>query len=224
MKMLIYVIRHGETALNLESRLQGWLDVPLNENGILVARLTGEALRDVRFDRAISSPLSRAADTARLILEENGSPVFLETDDRLREIKWGSWEGLCCAEERMEVPGASFSDFFYNAMSFDGAPDGESIADVIRRTGDFFRELIADPQNDGKTILISTHGCSMRGLLHTVYEDQSDFWQGSLPPNCAVNIIAVEDGACRFEARDQVYYDRNLYHAAYADPGSAPKK
>ena len=70
MDMQIYVIRHGETAMNLESRLQGWLDEPLNENGILVAQLTGKALRDVRFDRVISSPLSRAKETARLILEE----------------------------------------------------------------------------------------------------------------------------------------------------------
>ena len=54
MDMQIYVIRHGETAMNLESRLQGWLDEPLNENGILVAQLTGKALRDVRFDRVIS--------------------------------------------------------------------------------------------------------------------------------------------------------------------------
>ena len=92
MDMQIYVIRHGETAMNLKSRLQGWLDEPLNENGMLVASLTGKALREARFDRVISSPLSRARDTARLIMEENLFPNLIETDDRLREIRWGCWE------------------------------------------------------------------------------------------------------------------------------------
>ena len=222
MDMQIYVIRHGETAMNLESRLQGWLDEPLNENGILVAQLTGKALRDVRFDRVISSPLSRAKETARLILEENRFPVPVETDDRLREIKWGSWDGLCCAPERFEIPDERFPDFFYDPMRFAGAPDGESIRDVIRRTEGFLRELISEPQNHGKTILISTHGCATRALLNMAYEDREDFWQGSLPPNCAVSIVRVVNGECRLEARDQVYYDRSLYHAAYADPGSPP--
>ena len=224
MQMLLYVVRHGETALNLESRLQGWLDTPLNENGVLVARLTGKALRDVRFDRVISSPLERAAETARLILEENDCPVPVETDDRLREIKWGSWEGLRCDTEHFEVPCAHFSDFFYEPMSFEGAADGESVRDVIRRTEAFLRELISDSRNDGRTILISTHGCATRALLNMFYENREDFWQGSLPPNCAVSIVRVEDGACHLETHDRIYYDQELYHAAYVDPGNPPAR
>ena len=222
MDMQIYVIRHGETAMNLKSRLQGWLDEPLNENGMLVASLTGKALREVRFDRVISSPLSRARDTARLIMEENLFPNLIETDDRLREIRWGCWEGLCCDPEHFEIPDEHFSDFFYNPMEFHGAPDGESIRDVIQRTEAFLLDLISDPQNDGKTILVSTHGCAMRALLNLVYDDREDFWQGSLPPNCAVSIVAVENGMCRLTVRDRVFYDRDLYHATYADPGSPP--
>jgi len=224
MDMQIYVIRHGETAMNLESRLQGWLDEPLNENGILVAQLTGKALRDVHFDRVISSPLSRAKETARLILEENRFPVPVETDERLREIKWGCWEGLCCDPEHFEVPDERFSDFFYDPMRFEGPSDGESIRDVIRRTEAFLRELISDPQNHGKTILVSTHGCAMRALLNMVYENREDFWQGRLPPNCAVSIVKVENGLCRLLAQDKVLYDPSLYHAAYVDPGSPRKR
>ena len=61
--MKLYIIRHGETPWNAEGRLQGQTDIPLNENGIRLAKITGEALKDVPFDFAISSPLKRARQT-----------------------------------------------------------------------------------------------------------------------------------------------------------------
>ena len=85
--MLIYVIRHGETRLNATGTLQGWMDVPLNENGIKLARITGENMRPIRFDRCISSPLVRALDTAKIVLESSGNAdVPIETDERIKEI------------------------------------------------------------------------------------------------------------------------------------------
>ena len=58
--MVLYFIRHGETSWNVEGKMQGQTDIPLNENGIRLAKITGEALKDVPFDFAISSPLKRA--------------------------------------------------------------------------------------------------------------------------------------------------------------------
>ena len=88
MDMKLYILRHGETDLNVQGRLQGWLDAPLNENGVRAAAETGRALREIRFDRAISSPLRRALETARLILAENAGQPPVETDGRLREISF----------------------------------------------------------------------------------------------------------------------------------------
>ena len=59
--MKLYIIRHGETSWNAEGRLQGQTDIPLNENGIRLAKITCEALKEVPFDLAISSPLKRAS-------------------------------------------------------------------------------------------------------------------------------------------------------------------
>ena len=82
--MIIYIIRHGETDLNVRKIVQGWADEPLNENGILLAQETGRALRDVHFDFCISSPLLRAKKTAGILLEESGDGhVPVRVDDRL---------------------------------------------------------------------------------------------------------------------------------------------
>ena len=65
--MELYIIRHGETKWNSEKRLQGRSDIELNEYGIELARITSEALKDVKFDRIYSSPLKRAYETAEIL-------------------------------------------------------------------------------------------------------------------------------------------------------------
>ena len=127
MDMKLYILRHGETDLNVQGRLQGWLDAPLNENGVRAAAETGRALREIRFDRAISSPLRRALETARLILAENAGQPPVETDGRLREISFGDWEGLGCMPGNYEVPREIIMDFFYDPMRYRGTPGGETI-------------------------------------------------------------------------------------------------
>ncbi len=71
--MLIYVVRHGETNANTEGYLQGQSDDSLNENGRRLAVVTGRAMQGIRFDACISSPLSRASETAEIILRESGN-------------------------------------------------------------------------------------------------------------------------------------------------------
>ena len=89
--MKIYLFRHGETAWNKERRLQGQSDIPLNEFGRELAMKTAEVLKEIPFDRAFASPLSRAAETARIIMGERDIPFM--TDKRLMEMHFGSYEG-----------------------------------------------------------------------------------------------------------------------------------
>ena len=60
--MKLYILRHGETVWNTEGRLQGMADIELNENGIRLAQITGEKLKDVAFDLAIPAPEAGGAD------------------------------------------------------------------------------------------------------------------------------------------------------------------
>ena len=84
--MKLYIIRHGETDLNAKGILQGWIDPPINRSGRELAAMTGRAMKDIRFDRCISSPLCRAWETAEILLRESGNETEIETDDRIREM------------------------------------------------------------------------------------------------------------------------------------------
>ena len=68
MPMRIYIMRHGETDWNRENKIQGRVDIPLNENGRELARITAEKLKKIPFAAAITSPLIRAKETAEIIM------------------------------------------------------------------------------------------------------------------------------------------------------------
>ncbi len=201
--MKLYIIRHGETDLNAKGVLQGWLDMPLNRSGQELAAITGRAMKGIRFDVCISSPLIRAKETAEILLRESRNDVPFSTDDRIREMSFGDMEGRNLSE--MGPPGTLF---YLDPFRFPGFPGGEDFHDLCRRTQDFLKELIA--KDDGKTCLISTHGCAMRAMLNDLYENPADFWRGHAPYNCSVNIVAAESGTARILEEDKVYYDRSL--------------
>ena len=72
--MKIYFVRHGETDWNKERKIQGQVDIPLNEFGRHLARETAKGLRDVPFDVCFTSPLGRARETAEIILQRCSYP------------------------------------------------------------------------------------------------------------------------------------------------------
>ena len=233
--MLIYIVRHGETNWNKEHRLQGQTDIPLNEQGLALAEVTGKALRDVPFDLCFSSPLQRAKQTADRILRENeqyrsrseaflsAHPAYREgleyTESRLAlipeprmiEINFGAWEGLGCSRDNMQVPEKAFKEFFRNPERAELPEGAEHIADVKARAADFFRDLTDRPELADKTVLITTHGCAMRAFLHPLYQDENHFWQEHVPYNCEVAIVEARPGERpRFVERGKVFYDEKL--------------
>ncbi len=201
--MKIYILRHGETALNSMGVMQGWRDEPLNENGRKLAVLTGRSLKGFQFDHCISSPLIRARETADIVLRESGNTTEVETDDRIREINFGDHEG-----KSLSGAGEEGFLFYTDPFRFAGFPTGEKIQDVCNRTQSFLKELIA--KDDGKTYLISTHGCAMRAMVNYLKEDPSDFWDGHAPYNCSFTIIEARGGEAHITDIDKVYYDSSL--------------
>lgn len=209
--MKIYVVRHGETNGNLRGVMQGWTDEPLNDKGRALAIITAQALSDIRFDVAISSPLSRAYETAQIILRENNNnKPEIEIDERIKEMNFGSWEGLGLTKENFEIPSKNFNLFYTDPFKFVNSETGESIFEVCRRTGEFYRELIHKPELQDKTILLTTHGFALRAMLQQVYENKEDFWHGKIPDNCAVNIIDAVNGVSELVGDDVIYYDPSL--------------
>lgn len=191
--MKMYIIRHGQTPWNARKCLQGRSDVDLNENGIHLAELTGAALRDVPFDMVFTSPLIRAKHTAQCILA--GREVPIVEDERLIEISFGIYEGCCYAEENRQVPPQWIENFFHAPQDYVAALGGESLDDVERRTRDFMEDICDRKELQDKTILVSTHGCALRGLLNSIREsNREDYWHGGVSKNCAVSIVTCNRG------------------------------
>lgn len=199
--MRIYIVRHGETEANKKGYLQGWSNDPLNENGILLAQLTGRGMKGIRFDHCISSPLSRAKETAEIILRESGNSIPVSFDDRIKEMNFGSYERMDIRDEKivrfLKDPDVNFK-----------FPKGESATELMIRTQEFLKELIA--KDDDKTYLVSTHGCALRAMLNFLYDNPDDFWHGHVPYNCCVNIIEANDGAPTLISDDKIYYGQEL--------------
>ncbi|MCR4673233.1 MAG: histidine phosphatase family protein, partial [Lachnospiraceae bacterium] len=201
--MKIYIVRHGETALNAKAVMQGRIDEPLNDNGRKLALLTGQAMKWISFDRCVSSPLGRAVETAEIILRESGSNIPISIDDRIIELNFGDLEGKKLAEM-----GEEGILFYTDPFHFVGFPNGESFHDACKRTQEFLKQLIA--KDDGKTWLVSTHGCALRAMVNYLSDDPSDFWLGHAPYNCSFTIIETEGKKAHIVEVDKVYYDESL--------------
>lgn len=204
--MVIYLIRHGETEWNTKRLLQGTTNIPLNQNGIQVAHLTAEGLKDVPFDMIYTSPLQRARKTAEIIRGDRQIPLYEE--ERLKEISFGPFEGLCCSEEGYNIPDPQFVNFFRNPGAYAPPEGGESILHLCERTGEFLMELVNRPDYQNKTILISAHGAVVKALLHSATNGKlQDFWNGGVHKNCGVSILDVKDGVITLRQENVLYYD-----------------
>jgi broad specificity phosphatase PhoE len=168
----ILLARHGETDWNVEGRLQGWDDKPLNENGRAQARELAARIADVRFDAVYASDLARARETAEIVAEPHGVPVLVEPG--LREMHYGSWSGLTRAEIEERYPGQT---------RHDGETGEEHLERVLRAA-----ERIA-ARHPGERVLIVSHGGSLRALRrHCGVEPVHPI------ANCAVYELRFEDG------------------------------
>lgn len=204
--MRLYIIRHGETPWNTQLRLQGQTDIELNEKGRALAEVTAHALQEIPFDMAITSPLSRAGETAEIVL--GGRDIPLLEDERIREISFGEMEGRYISKEEKENPKSEFYCFFHDTERYEPVKGGESLDELCARTAAFLDELKQKQEWMDRTILISTHGAASRALLsHISKVPRRDFWQGGVPKNCAVTIVDLEHGDWIIKEQDVVYYE-----------------
>lgn len=203
--MLVYLIRHGETDQNKQRKLQGQSDYELNAYGRELAQKTQEALAKIPFDIVFSSPLRRALETAEIVMGNRDIP-FIE-DDRLKEISFGEYEGLCCGKHGYNIPDADFLNFFEAPEKYNTPPGGESFAQIIARTGAFWEELIQNTVYQDKTILLSTHGCALKALLANIRTTEiKDFWGEGVHKNCAVTMVQVKEGIGKVLQEGRIYY------------------
>ena len=203
--MKLYLVRHGITDWNARKKIQGQVDIPLNETGRDLARKTAEGLKDVPFDLCMTSPLCRAKETARIILGSRN--VNILDEPRLMEMAFGDYEGKCCSREGWELP-EGFHKFFDDPAGYEPPRGGESFADVKKRTGAFLADLYHKPEYQGLNILITTHGAALAGLLNNIKEEPlSRYWGDGVHRNCAVTEVEVRDGVPEILSENVIYYE-----------------
>jgi 2,3-bisphosphoglycerate-dependent phosphoglycerate mutase len=161
---ILVLVRHGESQWNLENRFTGWVDVPLSPKGMEEARRAGEKLRGTGFDKAFTSVLIRAERTLDIILEVIGQKdVAVEKSEALNERHYGELQGLN-KEETAKKFGAAQVKIW--RRSYDEAPPGgESLKDTAGRTLPYFRDKILPELQEGRNILVSAHGNSLRSVV-----------------------------------------------------------
>jgi probable phosphoglycerate mutase len=162
----LYVIRHGETDWNVQSRMQGRQDIPLNTKGREQAREMGTLLRWLLPSSEtldfVSSPLSRARETMELARAQLNLPCEqYRADERLAEISFGQWEGLRWADIERTYP-AQFAHWREDPFNFQ-YENGESYAQTLLRIayfrGDLQRDTVLVAHAGIIRTLMASYGC-----------------------------------------------------------------
>ncbi len=159
----LLLIRHGETDWNFEGRMQGQIDINLNQRGQEQAEQTAALLRATPIDAVFSSDLQRALQTASALAKEKGFSV--QPDPRLREVHLGDWQG-CLVSEVENSHVSLFNLRAKDPFSF-APPGGESTPQVIDRVQSFLRDL--ETRHQGKTVAVVSHGFTL-AVLRALYQ------------------------------------------------------
>jgi broad specificity phosphatase PhoE len=158
MDMHIYLIRHGQTEWNKIRRIQGQLDVPLNDTGIRQAQQLGGRVSAIPLDAIYSSDLQRARQTAEEIRKYHTSCDYAFFQD-LRERFFGSWEGLYYEQIQQMYPD------FYAGVDF-GGKFGIETYDAMLERGLKALNVIVAKHLPGQHVAVISHGALLNALLY----------------------------------------------------------
>ncbi len=160
----LILVRHGQSEWNAKGVWTGLTDIPLSEKGRSEAKAAAEKLRDVPIDEAFTSVLSRARETCTIILDVLGkNDVGIIEDKALNERDYGIYTGKNKWEIKKET---GEEQFLKIRRSYDfQIPHGESLKQVYERVIPYYQSTILPKLKEGKNILISAHGNSLRALI-----------------------------------------------------------
>ena len=190
MSRTLVLLRHGQSEWNLSNRFTGWVDVDLTEQGRAEAASAGKLMKDegLKFDVAYTSVLKRAIHTLQGALKEMDQDWLpVHKSWRLNERHYGALQGLDKAEtaakhgeEQVKIwrrsydippppmeaadPGHPAQDRRYAMLDRNALPATESLATTLERVLPYWHDAIAPALKDGKTVLVTAHGNSLRAL------------------------------------------------------------
>jgi phosphoserine phosphatase len=190
----VLLVRHGETDWNRQTRFQGQIDVPLNDNGRSQAQRAADFLQPITLDSAFSSPMLRPKETAEIILQHKPD-LSLQLRDGLREISHGLWEGKLESEIEQEFP--QQLQQWREAPETVQMPEGENLQQVWERAIADWTAIVNQMAQASSSLhvgLVVAHDATNKVILcHVLGVGPEQFWrfrQG----NGAVTVIDYPHG------------------------------
>jgi alpha-ribazole phosphatase len=187
----LYLIRHGETELNAQGVYYGWTDCSLSEKGIMQAEELADILQEVSFDAVISSSLARAKLTAVIV---SGFPKDeIITDDRLRELNFGTWEGMHHKDVMLKYKDAweKWGSDWKNAAP----PEGESFRELFIRVKSCIEDILVE--HKGRKVLIVSHQGVIRVISAVLMKLPEDaYWSFMAEQGRYSHFEIDESGLC----------------------------
>lgn len=188
--MRLYLIRHGETALNEKGCYYGKTDAVLSARGIAQAEYLRDLFKEISFDYIVASPLVRAYNTAQIVMGERKQDIF--GDCRLMEQNFGIFEGMTYDEinskyhEELRQWNTEFSTY--------RIPKGESFRDVRSRVEAFLKDIPIGEETKDSSMLIAAHKGTLGHLLAAMLNlPLEGYWNFVFEQGC-YSMVDLEDG------------------------------
>lgn len=184
--MKLYFIRHGQTDWNVAGKIQGRMDIPLNDTGRIQARFLAEAMERRPVQAVFSSPQKRARETAEAVGSCQGVQVILLP--QLMEISYGVWEGRT-TDDILETDRELFEAWWEHPSSV-APPGGETLDQVRERCLEAWEQIKSTLKGDSAIV---SHGSTLAHLLSLILEEERDD-DDIVVGNASITTVEYEPG------------------------------
>ena len=196
--MRIYLMRHGQTDWNIDHRMQGRSDIPLNATGLKQAKAAAHGMDALPIDRILTSPLRRARQTAQAVAAGRGVPVLVE--ETIVEMAFGDLEGQLLRD---------FPDcacIFSDPAHYTPLNGGETYAQLEARCQKLLDEILPPLEERYHDVVLVSHGAFIRGVVCRVLGlPVSEFWNAPPQQNCSCTILELINGVYQLVEEGHVY-------------------
>ena len=204
--MIIFFIRHGLTDWNIQRRMQGTCDIPLNDDGVAQARAVAARCAQLGLERIYHSTLTRAAQTAAIIAEAAGAPLI--PCQGFNEVCLGVFQGLTLQQAEARYPEA-YAHYFADRIH--GAPpEGESLDQLQQRA----LLALGEAERDAgicERIAIVSHGALLKALLGGILGIPLTCFAGFDVSNGSVSVIESKAGERRLITLNDMAHFGDFY-------------
>lgn len=206
MKTRVFIVRHTETIGNVEKRLTGRQDYEITERGqVLIQKLTKE-LEKIKFDRAYSSTSRRAIKTIEPIARKQN--INIEESNELCEMYFGIYDGWKWEDVNKAQPEIKQTQNEINEII--GIPKQEGMEETANRMYNYIFKIVKE--NEGKTILISSHGVAIEAFLRKIENIKFKYERKKFcQHNVAINELEYENNKFKIIRLADIDYLKNKF-------------